>query len=421
MNNRLRRCGTVLAAVLLSTLAIPSVAHASIPNEGSVVFSDDFTGSANASFDTNKWEDWSTCTYNSTAAFGAIACGDNETLDGSGHLRIPATTTAGSAIRTKTFGFDYGVISAWMKMPAEPGYWPAFWTLNTARTGTQVQPFGEIDVMEYFSDNDDRVHQSGKTHASTNFFGPANICPNDWGVSNYDFTAAYHKYSAKVEPGKVTFYVDDTECGYKYRKDTGEAWGLGPDKTDDSWLILDLAVGGGDQSAPANNADPLLIDRVEVRSLVNEAPTNGIESGETYEIASTCSGKLVQPDPTYPSGTNQLQLYPDTNANLQRWVVTLRANGWYTLTNVGAASKVMDVNDASQDDGTPVKVFTSNNSDAQQWDILAVPGETYHNIVARHSLKALDVDDAGTADGTLVQQWTPAATCAQDWTFTKVS
>jgi hypothetical protein len=236
--------------------------------QGALLFQDDFTGAAGSLPDPSKWEDYSTATYNSTAAFGLIKPGDNETLDGLGDLVVPATPTAGSGIRTGAkFGFQYGTMSAWIKVPAQVGYWPAFWSLNSPTNGSDVFPIGEADAMESYTTWNNVYHGNGHTwtgNSATDSAEPDNYCPQP---ETADLSGRFNKFSATIEPGKVTFSFNDVPCA-TYTRTAGRAWGFGPDVTRPNWLILDLAIGGADgQQAPATQPAQMLVSRVEVRAL----------------------------------------------------------------------------------------------------------------------------------------------------------
>ncbi len=116
-----------------------------------MLFSDDFSG--NGDYDHTKWGEWSACTYNGSAAYGGIKCGDRARLDGQGHLAIPATPTQGTSLSTgSTFRFTYGTVTARMMVPTQVGYWPAFWTLNNNPTGKpNSATVGEVDVIEAYT------------------------------------------------------------------------------------------------------------------------------------------------------------------------------------------------------------------------------------------------------------------------------
>jgi len=233
-----------------------------------LLFSDDSNGPSGQSFDRSKWQDWSSCSYHASAAYGNIKCGATETLDGQGHLRIPATPTTGASLSTATkFGFVYGEMSAWIKNPAADGYWPALWTLNAEPECclAKTLPVGEIDVMEGYTTWDDLYHRG--VH---NWNDSLTWTSNDAVCGNVDLTAAYHKYTVRVEPEKMIFFFDGKQCGTTFTKGYGggKPYAFGPDVLDPNFIILTLAVGGADgQQNPATQPAIMLVDRVEVRGL----------------------------------------------------------------------------------------------------------------------------------------------------------
>lgn len=406
----------VASAATLALLAPPpTMAHADPPSSNTILFEDDFTGSANASPDSNKWTDWSSCTYDSTAAFGLIGCGDNETLDGAGHLRVPATPTVGSAIRTD-FTFDYGVASAWIKLPAEEGYWPAFWSLNNAFTGgaaTTTDPVGEVDIMEtwtkFSAQTPGLTKALGHTwtgNSSSDYHSADNTC------STSGLTTAYHKYSAKYEPNKITYYVDDVECGTRYEpsSDPAKKWGLGPAVTDDNWLILDLAIGdaGGQQAAPTQNAT-MLVDRVEVRAL--DEASSAVVSGTDYRIENTCGDKVLG---VAGSNVEQVTTQAWTGADTQKWTVSLYPSSTYWKIKNKSSGMTMNIAYSSGDNGAQVIQYADNGGSNAEFTI--APGiNGIYEISAHNSGKFLDVPGGSTSAGVGLIQWGHSGTCAQKY------
>lgn len=410
--------GAVGAALTLAVLA-PIPALADTPSSGEILFEDDFTGTANSA-PGSAWYDYSACTYDSSAAFGLIGCGDNETLDGNGHLRIPATPTAGSAIRTH-YTFETGTVSVWAKLPAEEGYWPAAWTLNNNPAGgnaTTSVPVGEVDAMETWTKFSHQTPglSKGLGHTwtgsgTTDYHSPDNTCS-----TSAPLDAAFHKYSAKIEPGQVSYYVDDVECGSKYVKDTSKIWGLSPDVTRGNFLILDLAIGdaGGQQAAPTANAT-MLIDRVEVRAL--DEPSAAIESGETYAVTNTCGGKaLAAPDAT--SIAQLVTANPAGSDDLQKWVTSTYPNGKWKLKNV-ASAMTANVFYGSTANGATVGQYADNGGSNAEWEI--TPGiNGNYTITGVGSGKALDVPANSTAAGVGIDQWQGNGSCGQTWRLVKL-
>jgi hypothetical protein len=236
------------------------------PSGPTVLFSDDFSGTG--AYDHSKWGEWSSATYNGSAAYGSIKPGDRAALDGQGHLSVPATPSTGTSISTKDdFTFKYGTITARMKVPTEGGYWPAFWTLNNNPDGHDSLPLGEADVHESYTALANYYHRGTHTWNNDQSWSSA----DDPACGQGHVFGEWHDYSAKFEPGQVTFYFDGVQCGLTTTKAAGggKPYGFGPDVTRGNWLILTMAVGGagGQQDGRATAPAQLLVDSVKVTSL----------------------------------------------------------------------------------------------------------------------------------------------------------
>ena len=223
---------------------------------GGAAFSDDFDGPAGAVPDPTRWTDYGPgC--GAAGDLGSIRCG-NERLDGQGHLVIPATPSGGSGLMTQgRFGFVYGTMSAWIKMPPQSGYWPAFWSLNGTQAGSELT--GEIDTSEVYTT------WRGSTSTAHAWTGGTHLWKDEDFVGGEDasLSSGFHKYTATVAPGKITYFLDDVEVGSVSKSTAPGPWPWGPDVMRPNFLILDLAVGGAGQAAPTGPAE-MLVDRVEV-------------------------------------------------------------------------------------------------------------------------------------------------------------
>jgi hypothetical protein len=228
------------------------------PTPTGTVFADDFNGPAGSLPDPAKWTDYGKgC--GAYAGWGDIRCGADETLDGQGHLILPATSSWGSALQTRgKFGFVYGTVSAWIKMPAQAGYWPGFWMLNGSQTGSEALT-GETDITEVYSQWPGSNATAHVWNGGSHLWDKAYLT-----ARSTDLTAGFHKYTAKLEPGRMTFYLDDALVGV-VDKSSGSPWAWGPDVMRPNFLIFDMAVGGGGQSTPSANGQ-MVVDRVEVTS-----------------------------------------------------------------------------------------------------------------------------------------------------------
>ena len=263
---------------------------------GAVLFEDDFGGTG--SYDHKKWGEWSSDTYNGSAAYGNIKPGDRAELDGDGHLSVPATPTQGTSISTKDdFTFLYGTVTARMKVPTAAGYLPAFWTLNNNSNGVDALPLGEADIHESYTGLANYYHRG--THNWNNDLTWGS--PGDPACGRDHVFGEWHDYSAKFEPNQVTFYFDGVQCGAVATKADGggKPYGFGPDVTRGNWLLLTLAVGGagGQQDGKAKAPAQLLVDFVKVTA-------NG-STGDPSSTRSASASPTVSPSPTSkPSPTS---------------------------------------------------------------------------------------------------------------------
>lgn len=227
-----------------------------VPSDGAA-FADNFDGPAGAAPDPSRWTDYGPgC--GAVGDWGSIRCGGNERLDGQGHLVIPATPSGGAGLMTQgRFGFVYGTMSAWIKMPRQSGYWPAFWSLNGTQAGKELT--GEIDTSEVYTT------WRGSTSTAHAWTGGDHLWKDkDFvGGKDTDLSSGFHKYTATIAPGKITYLLDDVEVGTVSKSTAPGPWPWGPDVMRPNFLILDLAVGGAGQAAPAGPAE-MLVDRVEV-------------------------------------------------------------------------------------------------------------------------------------------------------------
>ena len=226
---------------------------------GSAAFSDDFDGPAGAAPDPGKWTDYGPgC--GAAGDWGSIKCGGNERLDGQGHLVIPATPSAGSGLMTEgKFGFTYGTMSAWIEMPAQSGYWPAFWSLNGTQAGKELT--GEIDTTEVYTTWPGSTSTVHAWAGGDSLWNGQNVVAGE----NTSLSAGFHKYSVTIAPDKITYLLDDVPVGSITKSGAPGSWAWGPDVMRPNFLILDLAVGGAGQTAPSSSAE-MLVDRVEVTS-----------------------------------------------------------------------------------------------------------------------------------------------------------
>lgn len=133
----------------------------------------------------------------------------------------------------------------------------------------------------------------------------------------------------------------------------------------------------------------------------------------TYKVIAKHSSQALDVNACSTAAGGNIQQWPYSGANCQRWNVTQTADGFYEFTSVNSGLK-MDLQDASLRMGANVRQWTSNNAAAQRWGIESV-GSGYYRIVNKHSGRVLDVAGCSTANGANVAQWEWLGGDCQRW------
>lgn len=236
----------------------------------SLVWSDDFTGTAGSAPDAANW------TFD--IGTGINGWGNQElqyytndtknvSLDGNGNLMIKAINDgfAGSpftSARIKTQGLfsqAYGRFEARVKTPSGPGIWPAFWMLGENITTTGWPQCGEIDIMEQRGQepyiNNGSVHGPG--------YSGANAITKSYQLTSGRFDTEFHVYAIEWGENYIDYFIDD----YLYNRIT-------PETVTGNWvfntpfyMIFNIAVGGTYVGFPTSGTtfpQSMYIDYVKV-------------------------------------------------------------------------------------------------------------------------------------------------------------
>jgi beta-glucanase (GH16 family) len=154
--------------------------------------------------------------------------------------------------RGKLFSFPSGAVEARIKLPVGKGYFPAFWTkakllnnLKDAAGNYYAAP--ELDVMENIGEASaiyhnyhyfDPTQPASSTNTEQAFGGTASAT----GKVTVSDVSVFHTYTAEWSPTQIKWYVD----GVLTKSFTPE-WGVW---TDNMFLVLNLAIGGGWAGTP---------------------------------------------------------------------------------------------------------------------------------------------------------------------------
>ena len=122
----------------------------------------------------------------------------------------------------------YGRFEIRAKLPDGKGSWPAHWLMPDNRITPAWPEGGEIDIMEHWSENTDRIAGSLHKGEVVNGRHPfksqfVRACELPGRPSDRTFVEEFHVYAAEVEPYRIRFFLDDYEyASIPYRNQ----WGL---------------------------------------------------------------------------------------------------------------------------------------------------------------------------------------------------
>ena len=196
----------------------------------------------------------------------------DNSFESNGHLHIVAkrenytayglTLDYTSARLNSNFSFTYGRVDVRAKLPFGSGTWPAIWMLGTS-IGNNVHPFtmpwpdcGEIDIMEHWGYEQDRIHSSLHTlssHGST---------VNTAALFEGAVSDSFHVYSVHWSPERIAFLLDgDLHYVYEPAVKNAATWPFNSPQ----FIILNIAMGGSWFNVdPSFTQSEMLIDYVRV-------------------------------------------------------------------------------------------------------------------------------------------------------------
>ena len=186
-----------------------------------------------------------------------------EAKDGLLRIRAIKEDYMGSAYtssRLKTQGkyeFTYGRVDVKAILPSGGGCWPAIWMLGSNIETVNWPACGEIDIMEYTS------NEPGKTSCAVHNLSSSGNTVNVKSVAVENETVNFHVYSMIWSEDKLYFLLDEV-LYYTYNplvKDNA-TWPFNADQ----FLILNVAMGGtlGGSIDPGFTESEMIIDYVRV-------------------------------------------------------------------------------------------------------------------------------------------------------------
>lgn len=147
------------------------------------------------------------------------------------------------------------------------------------------------------------------------------------------------------------------------------------------------------------------------------AQTANITSGAVYVLKSKFNNKLLDVSNASLDNGARVDCWTDTRSDAQRWRVAYKDKGVYTLTNV-SSGKLLHVTTAAAD-SVNVDQCDSTSSENVRWIIQKAGNGSYYLKSAADLHLLLSLPAGGISDGTAVNASRPSAGDTQKWVFQK--
>ena len=246
-----------------------TVKSASASITKTLLWSDEFSGTANAAPSSSVWNaetgngcpgncGWGNKELQYYTAAANKQDGSSEGILNLTATRLPATTTygcpygaggkcsftSGRLTTQNKVNFSYGYLEAKIKVPAGNGTWPAFWALGNNITSVSWPACGELDILEAFGRYprvaQGTAHMANAAGGDSYYYGQVQMPEN--------LSAGYHTFGILWKPTSLQWYIDDNLYYTLNKSSVGsDSWAFGP-RSDGSapkfFAIMNLALGG---------------------------------------------------------------------------------------------------------------------------------------------------------------------------------
>ncbi len=276
--------GLLTVALIVVACGGSGPAIASLPTPGRLIWSDEFNGPAGTSPDPQFWgyAEGDGQGYGNHELEYYTASPSNASMDGRGNLVITARKASGltcyygpclytsARIFTKgKFSVKYGRIEARIKIPGGQGLWPAFWMLGDNIDQVGWPACGEIDVMENWGNQPQKVwgtiHGPGYS-GSSGHGGTRNL-----GAPLAD---GFHVFAVDWAPDLIVWSIDGQPYFQARPSDVApNRWVF----DQPFFLLLNVAVGGDFGGKPDSSTvlpASMSVDYVRVYALPGTASSS---------------------------------------------------------------------------------------------------------------------------------------------------
>ncbi|MGD9210010.1 MAG: RICIN domain-containing protein, partial [Desulfobacteraceae bacterium] len=241
----------------------------------------------------------------------------------------------------------------------------------------------------------------------------------DWsnGVGSYADRTIVTEYGATMTSGKnyTGSANGDNEIAYIqgstnfFRKnEIGSIYWPGL-RDDDPYSIQTRSGSGTNITLSTTNQSG--VDRIRYGWGENTSDT--VTESTYYQIVNRNSGNVLDVNNASTENGADVIQWPDNGGHNQHWEIIDVGDGYSQIVNRNSGLN-LDVNGASTADGTKVIQWPYNGGYNQHWEIID-NGGGYYRIINRNSGKALDVDGSSTANGAGIIQWSWNGGTNQQW------
>jgi predicted alpha-1,6-mannanase (GH76 family) len=145
------------------------------------------------------------------------------------------------------------------------------------------------------------------------------------------------------------------------------------------------------------------------------AQTAGIKSGTVYSLKSTNGNKLLDVSNASMDNGASIDIWTDTKSDTQRWLVRQAGKGIYTLANV-ASGKLLHVSSVSGD-SVKVDQQDDNGTDEVKWMIKKAGRGAYYLRSVTHPELSISLPEGDVADGIRAGLSKAGNLSSQKWVF----
>jgi Ricin-type beta-trefoil lectin domain-like/Glycosyl hydrolase family 12 len=140
----------------------------------------------------------------------------------------------------------------------------------------------------------------------------------------------------------------------------------------------------------------------------------GAIANGTYKIINRNSSQALDAVGQGTANGTQIDQWPYSGQNNQRWTVTSLGNNQYKIIGV-QSGRSLDVSGSSSANGTKVELWDYSGSNNQKYTFTATSGGYYRITPANATGSCIEVAGSSTGNGALVDLWTYGGGNNQQW------